>query len=166
MHHQLFPAYHAVGPQLIADVPTVPPTYVSVSLTPALYTEEQFPDSFSYSCVLHSEENIPLSELEHYITSATEVIGKLVGFSAFPFCSPQEKAHIAFYPKDVEQKKEGGNTIPFSIMLKPTKEVFLNAVTIIDMQAMAIQGARVAGVLTSPSIAESLLSSPPPATTH
>ena len=166
MTHQLFPSYHAVGPQLVVDVPTVPPTYVSVSLTPALYTEEQFPDSFSYSCMLYSEESIPLSELERYITAATEVIGKLVGFSAFPFCSPQEKAHISFYPKDVEEKKEGGNTIPFSILLKPTREVFLNAVTIIDMQAMAIQGARAAGVLTSPSIAESLLSSPPPATTH
>lgn len=161
MSYQLYPAYHSVGPQLITDVPTTPPTHVSVSLTPALYTEAQFPDSFAYSCILHSTEELPLSKLEEYIGAATEAIGKLVIFSAFPFSSPDDKAMVAFSPKDVEVKPEGGHVIPFSIMLKPAKDVFMNAVTIIDMQAAAIEGARNAGVLTAPSLVDSLLSTPP-----
>lgn len=165
MSHQLFPAYHAIGPQLVADVPTIPPTYVSVSLAPALYTEEKFHDHFAYSCVLHCEEQIHVAELENYIGFATEAIGKIVGFSAFPFHSESEQAKVAFSPADIENKKDGGMVIPFSIMVRPTVEVFMQAVTIIDMQAMAVEGARIAGVLQVPNAAESLLSTPT-ATSH
>ena len=160
MSHKLFPAYHAVGPQLVADVPTIPPTYVSVSLAPALYTEKKFHDHFAYSCVLHCEEQIPVAELENYIGFATEAIGKIAGFSAFPFYSESERVKVVFSPDDIENKKDGGMVIPFSIMVRPTVEVFMQAVTIIDMQAMAIEGARTAGVLQVPNAAESLLSSP------
>lgn len=178
MQVSIYPAYHMVGPNLVLDVPvsgsTPVPTYVSVSLTPALFVEEAFPDHFAYTCVLHSDSHLlPPAGCttaadsdatreacyENYVQAAAAEIGKHVKFYTFPFSEEDGKATVCFSFGDVTVDKDGATAIPFYLMLKPTTKVFNEAVSIIDMQAYAIAGARAAGVLTSPNLAE-LLSSP------
>lgn len=175
MQVSIYPSYHMVGPNLVLDVPvsgsTPVPTYVSASLAPALFVEEAFPDHFAYTCVLYSDSHLrPSSDsdpelsigalFESYVQAAATEIGKHVKFRSFPFSSKDGAATVCFAVTDVTVGKDGATAIPFYLMLRPTKEVFEQAVGIIDMQASALAGARAAGVLTSPSLAELLSSTP------